>query len=129
WYTMLAGVILFIIFNAKRRQRIVPVIEPNKNMSADFVKTIGNLYLQEGNYKDMAHKKATYFLNKARTDLFIDTHALDEVFWRRVKLKTGASEKDIQEVIPLIEKALHPQAPVQESELIRLNELLNKIYY
>ncbi|MXV38810.1 DUF4350 domain-containing protein [Flavobacteriaceae bacterium Ap0902] len=128
WYTMLIGLILFIIFNAKRRQRVVPIIEPNRNMSAEFVKTIGNLYLQEGNYKDMAHKKATYFLNKIRTDLLLDTHQLDEVFWRKIALKTGAEEKDIQEVKPLVEKAIHPQAPVQESELIRLNELLNKIY-
>lgn len=128
WYLMLLGLLLFILFNAKRRQRIVPIIEPYKNRSVDFVKTIGNLYLQEGNYKDMAHKKAIYFLNKVRTDLLIDTHPLDEVFWRRIKLKTGTSDQVIQQVIPLLEKALHPKAPVQESELIQLNQLLNQIY-
>ena len=52
----LCYVLLFIIFHAKRKQRIVPVIEPLQNSSAEFVKTIGNLYLQEGNFKDMANK-------------------------------------------------------------------------
>ena len=128
WYIFLLSLPLFAFFHAKRRQRIIPVKEPLKNSSAEFVKTIGNLYLQEGNVKDMAHKKATYFLNKVRTDLMIDTQHLDNHFVHRLQLKTGAKAQTIEEVMPLLKKALHAQAPVQESELMKLNELLDKIY-
>lgn len=128
WYLLLFGTLIFVIFHAKRRQRIVPVIEPLRNSSAEFVKTIGNLYLQEGNYKDMAQKKATYFLNKVRTDLLMDTHTLDENFIHKLQLKTGAKEKTIREAVPLLEKAMHAQAPVQEHELLKMNELLDNIY-
>ena len=128
WYIFLLGMLLFAIFHAKRRQRTVPIIEPLKNSSAEFVKTIGNLYLQEGNSKDMAQKKATYFLNKVRTDLLIDTHDLDDVFVHRLQLKTGAKKENIQKAIPLLKKALHEQAPIQESELLALNKLLDQFY-
>ena len=128
WYLFLLSLPLFVFFHAKRRQRVVPVIEPLKNSSAEFVKTIGNLYLQEGNSKDMAQKKATYFLNKVRTELLIDTGKLDDAFIKKLQLKTGASEKIIKEAMPLIEKAMHPQAPVQQEELLKLNDLLDQIY-
>ena len=128
WYILLLSLPLFVFFHAKRRQRIIPVIEPLKNSSAEFVKTIGNLYLQEGNYKDMAYKKATYFLNKIRTDLLIDTHKLDDDFVHKLQLKTGAKSQTIKEVLPLLEKALHDRAPVQEKELLQMNALLDEIY-
>jgi hypothetical protein len=57
WWVLLGGLALFIFFNAKRKQRIVPIVEPLKNNSVDFVKSIGNLYLQEGDFHDMMSKK------------------------------------------------------------------------
>ncbi|MDO5655623.1 MAG: hypothetical protein Q4G27_05735 [Flavobacteriaceae bacterium] len=128
WYILIFSIPFFVIFHAKRRQRIVPVIQPLKNASAEFVKTIGNLYLQEGNYKDMAQKKATYFLNKIRSELLIDTSDLDENFVQKLQLKTGAKPEIIEKAIPLLRKAIHEQAPVQQQELIELNKLLDQIY-
>ena len=80
---ILGGLIL-LSFNAKRKQRIVPVEEPLRNTSLDFVKSIGNLYLQEGDFHDMMAKKAQYFLNKVRMDLLIDTQNLDEEFTKKI---------------------------------------------
>ena len=128
WYLSLFGGLLFVIFHAKRKQRVVPIIEPLNNLSAEFVKTIGNLYLQEGNNKDMAHKKATYFLNKVRTELLIDTTQLDSTFSHRLQLKTGARQDKIDRLLILLKKSLHEEAPVQEEELQELNQLINNIY-
>lgn len=128
WYLSLFSLFLFVIFHAKRRQRVVPIIEPLRNTSAEFVKTIGNLYLQEGNNKDMAHKKAVYFLNRVRTELLIDTTKLDKTFSHRLQLKTGAKQDKIDRMLVLLEKALHEHAPVQQEELIELNQLIDEIY-
>ncbi|MDG4949469.1 hypothetical protein NLM59_00900 [Weeksellaceae bacterium KMM 9724] len=128
WYLSLFSLFLFVIFHAKRRQRVVPIIEPLRNTSAEFVKTIGNLYLQEGSNKDMAHKKAVYFLNRVRTELLIDTTKLDSTFSHRLQLKTGAKQEKIDRMLVLLEKALHEQAPVQQEELIELNQLIDEIY-
>lgn len=127
WWLLLAGLILFIFFNAKRKQRIVPIIEPLKNTSVDFVKSIGNLYLQEGDFHDMMAKKAQYFLNKVRLDLLIDTQNLDEEFAKKLQLKTGKNIEMITEAIVLIKKAQDPYASVMKEDLARMNKILDSI--
>ncbi|WP_312088798.1 hypothetical protein [Chryseobacterium sp.] len=128
WWVLLGGLVLFIVFNAKRKQRIVPIIEPLKNTSADFVKSIGNLYLQEGDFHDMMAKKAQYFLNKIRIDLLIDTKNLDADFAKKLHLKTGKSLEIIEEAIVLIKKGQDPYASVVKEDLSRMNRLLDDIF-
>ncbi|MEI3788146.1 MULTISPECIES: hypothetical protein [unclassified Chryseobacterium] len=127
WWVFLGGLVLFIFFNAKRKQRIVPVLEPLKNTSVDFVKSIGNLYLQEGNFHDMMAKKAQYFLNKIRMDLLIDTQNLDGEFAKKLHLKTGKPIEMIDEAIDLIRKGQDPYASVMKEDLVRMNKLLDEI--
>lgn len=127
WWVLLGGLLLFIFFNAKRKQRIVPIIEPLKNTSIEFVKSIGNLYLQEGDFHDMMAKKAQYFLNKVRMDLMIDTQHLDEEFAKKLQLKTGKPADMITEAINLIKKAQDPYAQVMKEDLGKMNKLLDEI--
>ncbi|MBW8524638.1 hypothetical protein K0U91_04325 [Chryseobacterium chendengshani] len=127
WWLLLGGLILFIFFNAKRKQRIVPILEPLKNTSVDFVKSIGNLYLQEGDFHDMMAKKAQYFLNRVRLDLLIDTQNLDEEFAKKLQLKTGKNIETINEAVVLIKEAQDPYASVMKEDLARMNKLLDDI--
>lgn len=127
WWLLLGGLILFIFFNAKRKQRIVPILEPLKNTSVDFVKSIGNLYLQEGDFHNMMSKKAQYFLNKVRLDLLIDTQNLDEEFAKKLQMKTGKNMETINEAIVFIKKAQDPYASVMKEDLARMNKILDDI--
>ncbi|MBB6371818.1 hypothetical protein [Chryseobacterium shigense] len=127
WWIFLGGLMLFIFFNAKRKQRIVPVLEPLRNTSVDFVKSIGNLYLQEGNFHDMMAKKAQYFLNRIRMDLLIDTQHLDGEFANKLHLKTGKPIEMIDEAITLMRKGQDPYASVMKEDLVRMNKLLDEI--
>jgi len=127
WLLLLGGLLLFAVFNAKRKQRIVPIIEPLKNKSVEFVKSIGNLYLQEGDFHDMMAKKAQYFLHKIRIDFMIDTQKLDEEFAKKLQLKTGKNIEKINEAIQLIKKGTDPYANVMREDLIHMNKLLDEI--
>ena len=127
WWLLLAGLLLFVFFNAKRKQRIVPIIEPLPNKSVEFVKSIGNLYLQEGDFHDMMAKKAQYFLNRVRMDLLIDTNSLDEKFQEKLHLKTGISKDKIAEATKLLLNAQNPYSSVIKDDLVRMNNLLDQI--
>jgi len=127
WWTLIAGILLFIFFNAKRKQRIIPIIEPLKNKSLEFVKSIGNLYLQEGDFHDMMAKKAQYFLYKVRLDFLIDTQNPDEEFAKKLQLKTGKDIAKINEAISLIKKGTDPYANVTKEDLVRMNFLLDDL--
>lgn len=129
WYIFLIGMLIFMFFNAKRKQRIVPIIKPLQNLTLDFTKTIGNLYYQEGDHTNIIDKKIIYFLEKIRTEYLIDTSKLDDDFIKKLHYKTGKDEKDIQELVFLINEHRNSYHGSLEADLIRINNAIEKILH
>ncbi|MBB4803005.1 hypothetical protein HNP37_003080 [Flavobacterium nitrogenifigens] len=129
WFLGLFGILIFMIFNAKRKQRIVPIIKPLENLTVDFTKTIGNLYYQEGDHTNIIDKKIIYFLEKIRTDFLIDTTKLDDDFIKKLHYKTGKDEKDIQELVTLINNHRNSYHGSLEEDLLRINNAIEKILH
>ena len=126
WYISLISILIFIIFNAKRKQRVIPIIEPLKNTTVDFTKTIGNLYYQEGNHKNIIDKKIIYFLEKIRNEYLIDTTELNESFINRFQHKSGHKKEDIVALIQLINH-LRRKEVCNESDIVTLNLAIEKL--
>lgn len=126
WYLFLIGMTIFMIFNAKRRQRIIPIKVPLQNTTVDFTKTIGNLYLQEGNHHIIIDKKIIYFLEKIRTDYLIDTFHLDETFINRLHQKTGKDKADIENIVRLIKRHRN-NLPSTEKDVIEISKAIDKL--
>lgn len=59
WYTLVAGVVLFVLFRGKRRQRVIPVIRRRENSSRRFIDTISRLVYQKGNHAALAQRELT----------------------------------------------------------------------
>lgn len=127
WLLFLLGMLLFIIFNAKRKQRIVPILKPLANTTVDFTKTIGNLYYQEGDHQNIINKKIIYFFEKIRNEYLIDTTVLDENFEKKLQLKTGKNIQDIKELVWLIKRINAPYYLCVEEDLIEINNAIEKI--
>ena len=127
WLLFLSGMLLFIIFNAKRKQRIVPILKPLTNTTVDFTKTIGNLYYQEGDHQNIINKKIIYFFEKIRNEYLIDTTVLDENFEKKLQLKTGKNIQDIKELVWLIKRINGPYYLCVEEDLIEINNAIEKI--
>ncbi|MES2748469.1 MAG: DUF4350 domain-containing protein [Bacteroidota bacterium] len=127
WYLGLLGMITFMIFNAKRRQRVVPIITPLSNTTLDFTKTIGNLYFQEGDHQNIIDKKIIYFLEKIRNEYLIDTTILDENFVKKLHQKSGKNLDDIEKVVRLINYQRKSYNQSIEEDLIEINNAIEKI--
>lgn len=127
WLFFLIGMLIFIIFNAKRKQRIVPILKPLPNLTVDFTKTIGNLYYQEGDHQNLIDKKIIYFLEKIRNEYLIDTTKLDDSFIQKLHHKTGKNITDIQELVYLINEHRKSYHGSLEEDLIRINNAIEKI--
>ncbi len=127
WYTALVFVILFMIFNAKRRQRIIKVIPPVENTSLAFVKTISNLYIEAEDYENLIDKKITYFLEKLRADYAIDTAHLDAAFLKKLTAKSGQKTEKIAPLIKYI-TWLRTKDEFSEENLITLNRFIDTFY-
>ncbi len=126
WKIAIISMIVFMFFNAKRKQRVIPIIEPLKNTTVDFTKTIGNLYYQEGNHQDIINKKIKFFLEKVRNEYLVDTFDLNETFANRLHQKTGKSKTEIENIVQLIKKYRN-QLESTEKDLITFNNALETL--
>ena len=127
WYTALIFTFLFIIFNAKRRQRIIKIIKPLQNTTVAFVKTISNLYFESQDYKSLINKKTTYFLERIRSDYNIETNTLNEAFIIKLTSKSGKKKEVIHQLINYI-NWLRSKDEYYEKNLITLNKLIEAFY-
>lgn len=127
WYLGLVSLFLFIIFNAKRKQRIVKVIKPLENTTVAFTKTIGNLYYETKDHNTIIEKKITYFLEYIRRIYYLDTQILDEKFVKNLSLKSGKDQKLIQRLVNVISN-LKAKRYCSEDDLLRLNNVIEDFY-
>jgi len=129
WAFILAlmSLIFFILFNTKRKQRIIPVIKPLQNTTVDFTQTIGNLYFQQNNHTDIVQRKIIFFLEKIRSDYFIDTKNLNDDFIDKLTLKSGKKYGEVKLVINTVLK-LNGKYTCTEDDLLRLNQLIEKFF-
>lgn len=127
YYLTLISILLFIIFEAKRKQRIIPVINPLTNTTLEFVGTIGTLYYQRGDHKNIAEKKIQFFLDQIHSTYFINTKIKDEAYLMLLTKKAGVPEKTVRELFKIINH-IATQEKISASELTQLNELIEKFH-
>ena len=118
--------IIFMLFNARRKQRIVPETEPLRNTTVDFAKTIGNLYYLEKDHHTIIDKQIIYLLEKIRNEYNIDTTQLDDAFVEKLALKTGKPEADVEKAIHLIQKH-RSRLNSTDVDLVKLNKAIEKL--
>ena len=127
WYIALISIVLFMIFNAKRKQRIVPIIQPLQNTTIAFTKTIGNLYYETKDHNNLIDKKITYFLEYIRRVYYLDTQILDEKFMKNLALKANKKDSDTKKLINLIAH-LKAKTNCNEDDLLRLSKAIEDFY-
>jgi hypothetical protein len=121
YYTLIMGLVLFIIIKGKREQRVIEVIEPLENTSIEFTKTIGDLYFQHKDFGNIIAKKITYFLEGVRSKYYLDTTDLNSDFIEKLALKSNVSREKTTELIQLINQ-LKGKAVHSEQDIIALNK-------
>jgi hypothetical protein len=124
WYLLLFFAFIFMIFGAKRKQRIIPVIAPPENSSLEFAKTLGNLYLSNKNHKDIARKKYNYWLDFLREKYFIHIENPEDADIIRISEKTGVNVESIIKTKKYIDKASN----ISQEHLMRFNQLIEDFH-
>lgn len=125
--TLLFLLLLFVLMMMRRTQRMIPVIKSPANESLDFVKTIGRLYYDKGDHKNLCKKMGTYFLEHVRSTYKLATGNLDETFIRNLLYKSGAAETVVREIVAFINYA--DEAPsISEEQLLRFYDVLELFY-
>ncbi|MFT3824123.1 MAG: hypothetical protein QM731_09390 [Chitinophagaceae bacterium] len=127
FWLLLALLLIVYLFESKRKQRIIPVIQPLKNASLDFVKTIGRLYFQRKDNKNLAQKMTAHFMDYVRRRYNIRTATMNEEFEHKLSYKSGYDIEKVKDLLQDI-RSVQDDKPVPDDMLLTLNHKLENFY-
>lgn len=127
FYLVLFGLLIFVLFEMKRRQRIIPVIEPVANTTVDFARTVGQVYYEQHDNSNIAQKKVTYFLDYIRQRYNLKTNVQNDEFMKTLSLKSGVDIDLIKELF-YQSGSIQTGQPVSNALLIAFNQNTEQFY-
>lgn len=127
WYLAVFSLFLFMIFRAKRKQRIIPIINTPENSTLNFTKTIGALYLEQGSHKNILEKKLLFFFDYIKAHLRMDTSKMDDKFKTNLADRSGISKREINKLFDLIDLTKNSKK-ITDNELKLVTDSIDQFY-
>ena len=125
YYLTIFSILLFMLFESKRKQRLIPVIKPLVNSSLEFTATIGNLYFQRGDHKNIIEKRIHFFFDYVRTHFYL--HGGEPDFVERLSRKSMKPANQIQLLVNGINSCINT-SKISGAELTELNKQFENFY-
>lgn len=126
WLSLIL-LLLYILFGGKRVQRVILQIKPNENTSVSFTETIGRLYLQKKDNKNITDKMITYFNEYIRNTYFLNTNHVNDDFMVLLSRKSGVG-KDMVDTLYRTIIATQGSDLVNDYQLLTLQEQIQQFY-
>ncbi|WP_053992316.1 DUF4350 domain-containing protein [Mangrovimonas sp. TPBH4] len=120
YYIMLIGVLFYIVFESKRKQRAIPIVTPLRNQTLDFTRTIANMYFEKGNHHDIALHKIQHFMDYIRTQLYLSTETVNTEFINNLAARSNNSIEATKTLFNTIE-SISNTPNITATELETLN--------
>lgn len=127
YFLLIGSLALYVLFEMKRRQRIIPIIAPLKNTTLEFVNTLGSLHFRQSNHVNLAKKRVLYWLDFVRSHYNISASQIDKEFIMELANKSGKEKAMIELLVHTVIK-VQDGGNLEETELLAFEKLLNKFY-
>jgi hypothetical protein len=127
FWLLLLLLAVYLLFGSKRRQRIIQVLPPNVNTSVAFAETVSRLYLQQKDNRGMADKMILYFLEHVRTQYFLNTHVVNELFLTTLSRKSNVPLTDTERLFASIQQ-IQQMDTIDEKTILQLNKQIDMFY-
>lgn len=124
---VLTALLLFISFGGKRKRRYVPDKNPNINTTVSYTQTIGRLYLQKKDNRNIAVKMFTYFLDQVRNQYFLNTQNLNAEFVSALSRKSKVDESRVSHLLLLMEETDRADN-ISDMRLLEIHNLLQEYF-
>lgn len=127
WYLTIGLGLLYLFFRAKRKQRIIPVLEQNENTSFEFISTIGRLYFLQNDHKKLSIQKMKLFLSYIRDRYNLITTNIDEEFKQKLSAKSEINPVIINKIFDFY-KNIKSSSFVSEQTLVDFHQRMDEFY-
>ena len=125
-YLLLMGSFLYIVFRAKRRQRLIPVIEPNVNTSLEFVEMMGQLYFEQKDHGYIARQLWVQFMDFIRSHYYLSAHELKTEWIKKLADKSKVAQNRLKGIERAYAQSV--QEGCTEEDLTNLYDKLKYFY-
>jgi len=132
WYVLLAGLILYLAFGAKRKQRVIPVMENMENTSIEYAETISQLFMKQEDHTKLVHLKIELYKSflRERLKLLVPVHI---TLWNDEFIKTISQRSGIpyEKVSSLIEQCKYYQSVsgIETEKMLDFHNKLEEFYF
>ena len=124
---LVLGLIVYVLFKVKRRQEIIPTVEPNTNSSLEFVENVSLLYLkQEKHYKFIKHYQQS-FLHFIKDKYYLSSAKVTQEFIELVAHKSDIEKGKVEEIFKEFKRAKKSYS-FSSQELIELHKKIEYFY-
>jgi hypothetical protein len=127
FWLLLILLLIYVLVEMRRKQRYIPVIKRPSNDSLDFVKTIGRLYYDKGDHRNLCRKMAAYFLDYVRNRYKLPTTLLNDEFIKALHYKSAIEESELAGIVYFI-RELDAAQNVSDRQLTSFHKQLEAFY-
>ena len=122
YYFVIIATILFIFFEGKRKQKSIPVVDPLRNQTYDYTRTIAGMYLDQKDYRTIAQKIRDQFFIFLQKEFKINVKE-QKNYRQLIEQQTKISSEEIDLLFDQI-KALEVKPSVTKKDIEALNRLI-----
>jgi hypothetical protein len=127
WHLGLGMALMYVLFRAKRRQRIIPVPEPRTNTSLEFVRAIGHLYFLQKDPRRLALHQIQYFFRFVRERYRLSPGDRDEDFIQVLAQKSDVDKEHLDKLLRYIRNVQRSNF-LSDNGLLRLHQMQEHFY-
>lgn len=125
FWLLILLLLTYILLGGKRRQRVIEVIAPNKNTTVAFAETMGRLYLQKKDNRNIADKIINYFYEQIRNQYFLNTSHINDDFITTLSRKSNVAKEKVEELFNTI-ATIQQNNKISDHQLLSLNQQIEK---
>ncbi len=100
---------------------MINVVKPIENTTVQFAETIGSLYLQKKDNKNIAEKMITYFFGHLRNKYFLTSEPGSKEFEISLSKKSGQSIEETRTLFNTI-RQINANEQVSDEDVLLLNK-------
>lgn len=127
YFILLTTILIYIIVGTKRKQRVIPLIQPLQNTSLHFIKTVGGFYYKSQNHTEIARKKSIYFLEYIRNRYYLKITDNSNTSIQLLVQKSGVDIHLVEKLLNNI-YSINKNQELSKESLIEFHQRIEEFY-
>jgi hypothetical protein len=126
YYLTIGGILLFALFNLKRKQKPVPVLPAKSNSTIEFADALSKIYFQKHNNQNLIKHQYRIFITFIRSRYQLTLIKDPTEFAGIISVKSGIAQAAVYSILMNFDK--YTKTEVNDTQLIKIHNELDNFY-